>query len=258
MSKKHPINQAARFLRAAIGGLYLLQSPGCGGDAERSDEVSQADSGVAGGGAIPVVRMEVPSREVEPPSRPAADSTPESEAPMATDVEASNLDRAEPDPRLTRTLDPEYSAQRLAEISKLKAAGDDLESVLDMLESDPDPAVRVAAADLLAESQRREAIDGLLRALEDPSTEVVVQALQTLSLVGEADIIPWVEPLLDNPDPEISGAAEDTKYFVSEGDDDESDPDYGEGFSGLPESERDPVPDPIFRFNFGPAGDREE
>jgi hypothetical protein len=251
LSNKLLRSRATRFLRAAIGGICLLQSPGCGGDAERSDDVSQADSGASGGGAIPVVRMEVPSREVELPSRRAADSTPESEDPMATDVEIS-------DPRLTETLDPEYSAQRLAEISKLKAAGDDLESVLDALENDPDPAVRVAAADLLAESERREAVDGLLRALEDPSKAVVVQALQTLSLVGEADIIPRIEPLLDSPDPEISGVAKETKYFVSEGDDDESDPGYGEGFSGLPESEPDPVPDPRFDFNFDPAGDSEE
>jgi len=219
--------------------------------------VSQADSSVAGG-AIPVARMEVPSREVEPPSRRAADSTPEPEAPTATDVEASNLDRDEPDPRLTRTVDPEYSAQRRAEISKLNAAGDDLESVLDALENDPDPAVRVAAADLLAESERREAIDGLLRALEDPSKEVVVQALQTLSLVGGVDIIPWVEPLLDHPDPEISGPAEDTIYFASEGVDDESDPNYGADFSWPSESEPDPVPDPRFDFDFGSAGDSEE
>jgi hypothetical protein len=249
LSKKHPINQATRFLRAAIGGLCLLQSPGCSGDAERNDEVSQADSDVAGGGAIPVVRMEVPSREVEPPVRRAADSAPELEAPIATDIET-------PDPRLTQTLDPEHSAQRLKEISKLKAAGDDLESVLDALESDPDPAVRVAAADLLAESERREAVDGLLRALEDPSKEVVVQALQTLSLVGEADIIPWIEPLLDNPDPEISGPAEEAKYFVSEGVDEESDPNYGADFSWPSESKSDPVPDP--RFDFDSAGDSEE
>jgi hypothetical protein len=95
--------------------------------------------------------------QIQPPVRRAADAAPEPEAPMAADVEASNLDRTEPDPRLTQTLDPEDSAQRLKEISKLNAAGDDLESVLDALESDPDPAVRVAAADLLAESQRREA-----------------------------------------------------------------------------------------------------
>jgi hypothetical protein len=258
LSNKLLINRATRLLRVAIGGLCLLQNPGCGGDAERNHDVSPANGGASGGGVIPVVRMEAPSREVESLSRHAADSIPEPETATATDVEASNLDRAESDPRLTETLDPEYSAQRLAEISKLKAAGDDLESVLDALENDPDPAVRVAAADLLAESERREAIDGLLRALEDPSPEVVVQALQTLSLVGEADIIPRIEPLLDNPDPEISGAAEDTKYFVSEGDDDESDPGYGEGFSGLPESEPDPVPDPRFDFNFDPAGDSEE
>ena len=249
LARKRLTNQATRLLRTAIGALCLLQNPGCGGDAERNDEVSRDDSGASGGGVIPVVRMEVPSQKVEPPSQRVADSTPEPEAPIATDVEA-------PDPRLTRTLDPEYSAQRLAEISKLKAGGDDLESVLDALESDPDPAVRVAAADLLAESQRREAIDGLLRALDDPSKAVVVQALQTLSLVGESDIIPWIEPLLDNPDPEISGPAERTCYFAGGCGDDESDPNYGEGFAGLPEA--NPVPDPRYDYQFGPGSDSEE
>jgi hypothetical protein len=98
----------------------------------------------------------------------------------------------------------------------------------------------------------------LLRALEDPSKEVVVQALQTLSLVGEADIIPWIEPLLDNPDPEISGPAEEAKYFVSSGVDDESDPNYGAGSSLPSRSESEPVPDPRFDFDFGSRGDSEE
>jgi len=94
-----------------------------------------------------------------------------------------------------------------------------------------------------------------LRALDDPSREVVVQALQTLSLVGDSDIIPRIEPLLDHPDPEISGPAGDTIYFVSDGDD-ESDPDYGKDFGGLPESNRDPADG--FTFEFGAEDDREE
>jgi hypothetical protein len=73
LSEKLLKNRAMQLLRAAIGGLCLLQSPGCGGDAERSDDVSQADSGASGGGAIPVVRLEVPSREVKLPARRAAD-----------------------------------------------------------------------------------------------------------------------------------------------------------------------------------------
>ncbi len=255
MLKRLLNNRAARLLQIAIGALCLLQHPGCGGDAERKADVSSADSGVSGDGAISVTRIEVPSREVQPPSRVVVDSTPAAEAPAEAVLEAPNLGGVEPDPRLTQTLDPEASARRLEEISKLNAAGDDLESVLDALESDPDPAVRVAAADLLAESERREAIDGLLRALDDPSREVVVQALQTLSLVGDSDIIPRIEPLLDHPDPEISGPAVDTIYFVSDGDD-ESDPDYGKDFGGLPESDRDPAAG--FTFEFGAGDDREE
>jgi len=100
----------------------------------------------------------------------------------------------------------------------------DLGTLLGVLASDPDPAVRVAAADLLAESKRGEAIDGLLLALGDPSREVVLQALETLALVGEREVVPSIEPLLDNSDPEIRKAAEETLYFVDDSDPDEFSP----------------------------------
>ena len=84
------------------------------------------------------------------------------------------------------------------------------------------------------------------------------QAFQTLSLVGNADIIPWIEPLLDDPDSEISGPAKETIYFVSERDDDDPDPDYGADTRWGSESERDPAPDSSFEFNSGLAGGSEE
>ena len=76
-------------------------------------DVSQADSGVAGAGAIPVVRMEVLSREGEPPREALSMRPGTRRASVDADLEASKMDRAEPDPRLTRTLDPEESARRL-------------------------------------------------------------------------------------------------------------------------------------------------
>ena len=73
----------------------------------------------------------------------------------------------------------------------------------------------------MVESERAEAIDGLLLALEDPSREVVLQALETLALVGERDIVPSIEPLLDHSDAEIREAAGETLYFVDDSDLDE-------------------------------------
>jgi hypothetical protein len=236
------MSDVMRALRAAVVALALLQNPGCGDDAERQDGALRPESGVSPGAAnrartdaalrddarsvdraIPVVPKDAPSREAEPPSRAAADSTPDQRAsiPSGDEIRDSlEAPRTGEDPRLATTLDPEASAERVYETQGLDADGDDLDTLLNTLASDPDPAVRVAAADLLAETERSEAIDGLLQALGDPSPEVVVQALETLALVGTGDIVSAIKPLLDNADEEIREAAEDTIYFV-----DDSDPD---------------------------------
>jgi hypothetical protein len=226
------MSDVMRPLRAAVVALALLQNPGCGDDAERRGGALPPESGVSPGAAnrartdaapredarpvdrrIPVVAKDAPSREAEPPSRAVADSTPDRK---------TSIPSRDEDPRLVTTLDPEASAERVYETQSLDADGDDLDTLLNTLASDPDPAVRVAAADLLAETERSEAIDGLLQALEDPSPEVGVQALETLALVGTQEILPAIEPLLDSADEEIREAAEDTKYFVDDSDLDES------------------------------------
>lgn len=238
------MSDVMRALRAAVVALALLQNPGCGDDAERRDGASRPESGISPGAAnrartdaalrddarpvdrtIPVVPKDAPSREAEPPSRAAADSTPDRSAsiPSVDEIRDSlEAPRTGEDPRLVTTLDPEVSAERVYETQGLDADGDDLDTLLDTLASDPDPAVRAAAADMLAETERSEAIDGLLQALEDPSPEVVVQALETLALVGTQDILPAIKPLLDSDNDEIREAAEDTDYFVDDSDFDES------------------------------------
>jgi hypothetical protein len=226
-----------RLLCAAFLSLALLQNSGCSDGAERRDSELRPNDGslpdaanpvradaTRGDDRIPVVRSDRPSRESASSSRAAADSNLDigDSAPSAAEAaDAREAFRGGEDPRLATTLDPEASADRVDQIENLDAAGDDLGTLLGVLASDPDPAVRVVAADLLAESGRAEAIDGLLLALEDPSREVVLQALETLALVGEREIVPSIEPLLDDSDAEIREAAEETLYFVDDSDLDE-------------------------------------
>jgi hypothetical protein len=232
-----------RLLCAAFVALALLQNSGCSDGAERRDselrpndgslpdaanpvraDTTRGDDRIPGDGRIPVVRSDRPSREAASSSRAAADSNLDigDSAPSAAEAaEAREALRGGVDPRLATTLDPEASAERVDQIENLDAKGDDLGTLLTTLASDPDPAVRVAAADLLVDSERGEAIDGLLLALGDPNREVVLQALATLALVGEREIVPSIEPLLDHWDIEVREAAEETLYFVDDSDPDE-------------------------------------
>jgi len=239
-----------RILCAAIAALALLQNSGCSDGAERRDGALRSDAGdspnaanparadaARGDDTIPVVRSGASSRKAEASSRSAVDSNPGKGASIPSNVEARDVRealRTGLDPRLATTLDPEASADRVDQIESLDAAGDDLGTLLGVLAGDPDPAVRVAAADLLAESERTEAIDGLLLALEDPSREVVLQALETLALVGERDIVPSIEPLLDHSDAEIREAAEETLYFVDDSDPDEPESNADSGTDSKP------------------------
>jgi len=251
-----------RLLCAAVVALALLQISGCSDGAERRDGALRPDGGslpdaanparadatredapIPGAGRIPVVRSDGPSRKAESPSRAAADSNLDigASAPSAAEaLDAREALRAGEDPRLATTLDPEASAERVYQIESLDAEGDDLGTLLTTLASDPDPAVRVAAADLLAESERGEAIDGLLLALGDPSREVVLQALETLALVGEREVVPAIEPLLDHADAEIREAAEETLYFVDDSDPDEFSPGSGTETKFGADSDSDP------------------
>jgi hypothetical protein len=242
--EKFEVCNIVRLLCTAVVALALLQNSGCSDGAERRDGAlhpngdsppdasnlvragaTRRDQPMPGDVEIPVVRAERPSRKADSSLRAAADSNLDmgTSIPSAADApDAREAPRFGEDPRLEATLDPEASAERVYQIESLDAEGDDLGTLLDVLASDPDPAVRVAAADLLAESNRgEEAIDGLLLALGDPSREVVLQALETLALVGEKEIVPSVEPLLDHSDAEIRKAAEDTLYFVDDSDPDE-------------------------------------
>jgi hypothetical protein len=82
-----------------------------------------------------------------------------------------------------------------------------LSQVISVLNTDPDPRVRVAAADWLGDNASYGAVNALLGALGDPSVEVTLQVLEALEDAGDESVIVYLQPLLDSPDSEVREAA---------------------------------------------------
>lgn len=84
----------------------------------------------------------------------------------------------------------------------------------DLLQSDPSPSVRRAAAEALAAAmnspEQEEALDLLLAALHDPQPQVVLAALDSLEFVGDSAIIPQLGFLAEHADPEVRDEVRDT------------------------------------------------
>ncbi len=108
--------------------------------------------------------------------------------------------------------DPDDRASAVADI---EPEGEGLELLVDLLAGDPDPGVRTAAAEQLADGEGYAAVRALVDALADPDREVVLEAIESLELAGDASVVPDLEPLLEHPDAEIRGAAEEALDFLA-------------------------------------------
>jgi HEAT repeat protein len=97
---------------------------------------------------------------------------------------------------------------------KIEAEGDGITRLGKLLADDPNAEVRAAAASQLSDSDSLSSINSLLTALNDPSTEVIVEALDSLLFVGDETIIPSIEPLLDHPEEIVRETARDTIDFL--------------------------------------------
>jgi HEAT repeat protein len=82
------------------------------------------------------------------------------------------------------------------------ASTDGFQAATERLESDESPEVRVAAAEVLLDSDVG-AVRPLLQALGDPDSRVVVAALEALEFVGDASTVPHLQPLLKHRDVEV-------------------------------------------------------
>jgi HEAT repeat protein len=152
-----------------------------------------------------------------PPSgRAAVEPPPEPRRPTA---QAAVREPA-PEPRLPEPEldDVDYESQDLLASSSAEDRIEGLEQLdpdeapqLRLLEElvadDPDPEVRVAAVETLADAFQHGAIPGLIRALDDPDPRVVVAAIEGVSFAGDATLIPDLVPLVGHRDPEVREAA---------------------------------------------------
>lgn len=146
----------------------------------------------------------------EPPARAeAAVTPPESVSPGWQRIEELR-DRLEPGPRLAEVFeklespDPDARADAVAE---LEPSEEELELLLVLLEDDPDPAVRIAAAEQLAGAESYGATQALLGALADRDPEVVVAAVEALASSDDASTIPQLAPLLEHRESAVRAAA---------------------------------------------------
>jgi HEAT repeats len=87
------------------------------------------------------------------------------------------------------------------------------EAVIERLANDPDATVRAAAAESLSSADVG-AVRPLVTALADPDARVVISALESLEMLGDASIIAELGPALEHPDPAVRERAEEAAEFL--------------------------------------------
>lgn len=99
---------------------------------------------------------------------------------------------------------------RAAAAKKVKPVGDALNQLTDMLVNDSSPEVRIATTWSLETSEDAElpqARDALVQCLQDKNLDVVVECIQSLEFLDDAEAIVHLQPLLTHQDAEVRNAA---------------------------------------------------
>jgi hypothetical protein len=103
----------------------------------------------------------------------------------------------DPDPALRADAVREIDTEQRDNRARVSALG----------KSDPDPTVRVAAAERLAGDGTFASVSGLLGMLEDSNPAVLVATIEALDFAGDESLSPHLEPLSRHPDPAVREAA---------------------------------------------------
>lgn len=107
--------------------------------------------------------------------------------------------------------DPAERAEAVEATDVTSPAG--FEAVVERLANDPDPTVREAAAESLADGDVG-GVRPLLDALSDSDSRVVLAALESLELLADASVIPQLAPALQHPDAAVRERAAEVAEFL--------------------------------------------
>ena len=140
--------------------------------------------------------------------------------PAGTDADAPEADgSADEDDAidwktLVARLDDSDPDERIEALEKIDPEGEGLPLIVDRLARDPDPKVRVVAAEKLEFSDTLAGVDALVAALGDPNREVVLAAIEALELTDDYTVTRDLALLLEHPDGEIREAAREAIDFI--------------------------------------------
>jgi hypothetical protein len=98
----------------------------------------------------------------------------------------------------------------------LEPEGEGLTRLIEVLASDPDPRVRIAATGSLENAETFAAVRALVDALNDPDPEVVLEVIDSLEFAGDESNVDDLAPLLLHPDPRVREMAAEAIEFLGD------------------------------------------
>jgi hypothetical protein len=153
--------------------------------------------------AVVVGKRDPAGRPQPRPAAPLAESRermPRTPAPSDTDALAQ-----------LESADPQERVEGVEWADVASAAG--FAAVVERLTNDPDASVRAAAAESLGDADVG-AIPPLVHALADADARVVLAALESLEMLGDASTVAELAPALEHPDAAVRQRAAEVAEFL--------------------------------------------
>lgn len=152
---------------------------------------------------------------------PTGDAVPAATETQPTESDDAKTAESEIDWKaLVAKLDASDPDDRIEALEKIDPEGEGLPLIVDRLAHDPDPRVRVVAAEQLEFSDTLAGVDALVGALSDPHRDVILAAIDALELTDDYTVTQDLNLLLEHPDTEIRKAAREAIDFIEPDEDD--------------------------------------
>ncbi len=208
-------------LAAACGDPETAEPDGAGVETAESEPKTRSDTALEAAGSESPGLDE--AREIDEFEAAGQDEDAETfEVDVAEDFEL--LDSGEIDPlesmydefRSLAPMEPEEAMFAVGNADpmvrahgalNLEPEGGGLDQLLQLAAYDPDPVVRIAALARLEEGESFAALKGVIDALQDPDSDVVVAAIDSVEFAGDSSNVRDLEPLLTHYDQRVARAA---------------------------------------------------